>query len=193
MEPWIWAVLLWLLGMGLAVLEVFLASGSLFALLSVASLIAAVAMGFYQGPVVGTLILVGVFLGVPTVVVLALQFLPKTAMGRRVLLFAPNSKDVLPDDPDKNLLKSLIGRTGRAKSKLLLSGVITVDGRTVDAVSESMPVEVGQMVEVIQVRGRRLVVRPIVEGEASASPPADPLQRVFDDPFDLPRLDSDRP
>ena len=66
---------------------------------------------------------------------------------------APTSEDVLPDDPEKERLKGLIGRTGRAKSKMLLSGVITIDGRTVDAVSESMPVEVGQTVRVVQVRG----------------------------------------
>jgi len=33
----------------------------------------------------------------------------------------------------------------------------------IDAVSESMPVEVGQAVRVVQVRGLRVVVRPIDE------------------------------
>ena len=37
------------------------------------------------------------------------------------------------------------------------------------------------------------MVRPVAEEEASPSPPADPLKQTFDDPFDLPRLDSDRP
>ena len=124
---------------------------------------------------------------------LAFKYWPKTAMGRRLLLSAPKSEDVLPDDPEKERLKGLIGRTGRAKSKLLLSGVVTIDGRTVDAVSESMPIEVGQTVQVVQVRGHRVVVRPVAEEEPPAPPPADPLQRTYDDPFDLPRLDSDRP
>ena len=123
--------------------------------------------------------------GLPTAIVLAFKYLPKTAMGRRLLLMAPKSEDVLPDDPEKERLKSLIGRTGRAKSKMLLSGVITIDGRTVDAVSESMPVEVGQTVRVVQVRGHRVVVRPVDE-EPAAAPPADPLQRTYDDPFELP-------
>ena len=110
-----------------------------------------------------------------------------------MLLVAPRSEDVLPDNPDKELLKGLVGRTGKAKSKLLLSGVITIDGRTLDAVSESMPVEVGQTVLVLQVRGHCVVVRPVTGDEPSVSPPVDPLQRNYDDPFDLPRLDSDRP
>ena len=67
---------------------------------------------------------------------------------------------------------------------MLLSGVIVIDGHTVDAVSESMPIEVGQAVRVVQVRANRVVVRPV--DEASAAPPIDPLQRTFDDPFDTP-------
>jgi membrane-bound ClpP family serine protease len=193
MDPWIWAVLLLMLGIGLAVMEVFFTSAGILAVLSAMSLLAAVVMGFYQGPLAGALILVGVVVGLPVVIVLAFQYWPKTAMGRRVLLMAPNSEDVLPDDPDKEMLKGLIGRTGRAKSKLLLSGVITIDGRTVDAVSESMPVEVGQTVRVVQVRGLRVVVRPVAEDEPPASPPTDPLRENYDDPFEIPPLDSDRP
>jgi membrane-bound ClpP family serine protease len=166
-------------------MEVFFASAGLLAFLAAAAVVAAVVMGFQQSLLAGTLILLGAIAGLPTVIVLALKLLPKTAMGRRLLLFAPKSEDVLPDDPEKQRLKGLIGRTGRAKSKMLLSGVITIDDRTVEAVSESMPIEIGQAVRVVQVRGQRVVVRP-VEGESSAAPPADPLQQTYDDPFDLP-------
>lgn len=193
MDPWIWAILLLVLGTGLAVMEVFFPSAGILGFLSALSLVAAVVMGFYQSPLAGALTLMGVIVGLPIVIVLAFKYWPKTAMGRRLLLGVPTSKDVLPEDPNKEWLTSLVGRTGRAKSKLLLSGVITIDGRTVDAVSESMPVEVGQTVLVLQVRGHRVVVRPVAEDESSASPPADPLQRNYDDPFDLPRLDSNRP
>jgi membrane-bound ClpP family serine protease len=190
MEPWVWAILLLALGTGLAVSEVFFPSAGILGFLSAVSLVAAVVMGFYQGSLAGVLVLVAVIVGLPVVIVLALQYWPKTAMGKRILLIGPRSEDVLPADPDKKRLKSLIGHTGRAKSKLLLSGVITIDGRTVDAVSESMPIEVGQTVQVIQVRGLRVVVRPVTEGEPVAPPPSDPLRQNYDDPFDLPRLDS---
>ncbi len=108
-------------------------------------------------------------------------------MGRRILLIAPTSEEVLPNDPQKGEPQRphRAGPAG-AKSQLLLSGVITIDGRTIDAVSESMPVEVGQTVQVIQVRGHSVVVRPVAEGDSAAKPPADPLQRAYDDPFELP-------
>ncbi len=182
---WIWAILLLVLGAGLALLEVFFPSAGILGFLSVTAVLGAIVMGFYQGSVTGITILLVALIGLPAIIVMAFKYWPKTAMGKRVLLMAPTSEDVLPDDPEKERLKSLIGRTGRAKSKMLLSGVITIDGRTIDAVSESMPVEVGQAVRVVQVQGLRVVIRPIDE-ESAVAPPPDPLQRTYDDPFELP-------
>jgi membrane-bound ClpP family serine protease len=185
MHLWIWAVLLLVLGAGLAVMEIFFPSAGLLGFLSAVALLAAVVMGFYQGPVTGVFILLGAVVGMPAVIVLGFKYWPKTAMGRRVLLGAPTSDEVLPTHADKEFLKGLVGRVGRAKSKMLLSGVITIDGRTIDAVSESMPIEVGQAVQVVQVRGHGVVVRP-AEEEPAAETPVDPLQRTFEDPFELP-------
>jgi len=185
MEPWVWAILLLILGAAFAVMEVFVTTAGILAFLSLAAVVAAVVMGFNQGPVTGILILFGAIIGMPTSIILAFKYLPKTPMGRRMLLMAPKSEDVLPDDPEKERLKGLLGRTGRAKSPMLLSGVITIDGHTVEAISESMPIEVGQTVRVVQIEGHRVVVRPMDE-EAPVLPPVDPLKRSFDDPFDLP-------
>ncbi len=186
MVPWIWPILLLVLGIGLAILEVFFPSAGILGFLAASSLLAAVVMGFYYNPLAGSLILLAVVVGLPGVLVLAFRYWPKTAMGRRILLTAPTSEEVLPEDPKKALLKNLVGRTGKAKSQLLLSGVITIDGRTLDAVSESLPIEAGQVVRVVGVRGHSLVVRPATEEEAAAPPAPDPLQRVYDDPFELP-------
>jgi membrane-bound serine protease (ClpP class) len=185
MDPWIWAVLLLGLSAGLAVLEVFFPSAGILGFLSAASAIAAIVMGFYQGPWVGTLSVLAVITGLPTLLVIAFKYWPQTPMGRRMILMAPTSEEVLPDNPEKERLKSLIGRTGTTKTKLLLSGMVTIDGQNLDAVSESQPIEVGQTVRVIQVRSNRLVVR-LVEKE-TAPPPVDPLQQAYDDPFDLPK------
>ena len=117
---------------------------------------------------------------------LGFKYWPKTAMGRRVLLMAPDQRGCPARRPREGTSsKALSAGAGRAKSKMLLSGVIIIDGRTVDAVSESMPIEVGQAVRVVQVRGHAVVVRPVDE-EPPADPPVDPLKRTFDDPFDLP-------
>jgi len=185
-QPWVWAVLLLVLGMGLAVLEVFFTSAGILGFLAATSLIGAVLMGFKQGPATGLMILVVTILGLPTVVVVAFKWWPYTSMGRRVMLFAPKSDEVLPDDPQKEFLKTLVGRVGQARSKMLPSGVITIEGRNVDAISEGMPIEVGQRIRVVQVRGLRVVVRPVDEEtplETSENPLERPVDAVVPDPF----------
>ena len=89
--------------------------------------------------------------------------------------------------PRRDHLKGLVGQVGHAKSKMLPSGMITIEGRTIDAMSEGMPIEPGEAVRVIEVRGTRVVVRPL--SEESPSPTADdimrrPIDSVASDPFE---------
>jgi membrane-bound ClpP family serine protease len=191
MEPWVWPVLLLVLGLGLAVLEVFFASAGILAFFSAACLLAAIFLGFRQGPVMGLVVLGIVVVGAPTIIILAFRWWPYTSMGKQVLLEAPTAKDVLPDDPERHQLKSMIGHIGRAACPMLPGGVVSVDGRTVDAVSEGTAIELGQRVRVVKVEANRLVVRPI-EGESLSESAENPLERPIDDiddPFDDARLD----
>jgi hypothetical protein len=81
----------------------------------------------------------------------------------------------------------MVGQVAETRCKMLPGGAILLDGKTVDAVSEGMPIEKGQLVRVIEVKGGRVVVRP-VEGETSRQSPQDPLENPVDtivpDPFD---------
>jgi membrane-bound ClpP family serine protease len=189
MDFWIWAILLLAVGLGLAVLEVFFPSAGVLAFLSAAAMLGAIILGFKQGPAAGVAILATAVVLVPAIVVLAFKVWPHTSMGRQVLLQAPSAEDVLPDDPDRRRLKKLIGQIGRAKCTMLPGGVIAIDGRNVDAVSEGMAIETGQLVRVIKVQANRVVVRP-VEGEQFSKPAENPLERPIDsivtDPFDEP-------
>ncbi len=182
-EPWVWAVLLLVLGLGLACLEVFIPSGGILAFLSASAIVAATVMGFWHGSTAGFAILAVTVVGLPIVIVTALKYWPKTAIGRRILLMVPSSKDVLPDGARAGRLKSLVGQVARAKCDMLPGGAIVIDGRTIDAVSEGMPIEAGEMVRVIEVRGYRVLVRRI-EGELPSESAQDPLMRPVDDPFE---------
>ena len=190
LAPWAWAILLLLVGLALVVLEVFIPSGGILGFLAACSIIAAVAVGFMDGrPWVGFAILITAVFGIPIAVVLALHWWPRTPLGRRMLLGAPTDGEVLPDSARRRKLKALIDQVGVAKSKMLPSGAVTIDGRTIDAVSEGMPIDAGQRVRVIDVHGNRVVVRP-VDDEPSSSADADPLSRPIDavglDPFEDP-------
>jgi membrane-bound serine protease (ClpP class) len=186
MDYWVWAVLLLVLGLGLGIMEVFFTSAGLFAFLSAASIVVSVILAFQQGPVAGFVILTLAMIGLPTVVVLAFKYWPKTSFGRRVLLSAPTSEEVLPEDQGKEYLKTLLGKTAKAKSKLLPSGVVVVEGRNIEAVSEGMPIEAGQELRIVQIRGKRVVVRPIeldVPMETAEDPMRRPIDAILEDPF----------
>jgi membrane-bound ClpP family serine protease len=194
MDYWALALLLLTLGLGLAILEVFFPSGGILGFLCIVSTVAAVVLGFKSGPGMGVLILLTAVIGLPVVVVAALNWLPETPFGRQLILKVPVSDDVLPVDEEKENLKALVGRIGQARCRMLPAGAIKIDGRTIDAVSEGMVVEEGQRVRVMQVRGNRVVVRPVDDDESP--PPADtgdPLSRPIDSlGLDHP-FDSDEP
>jgi membrane-bound serine protease (ClpP class) len=188
--PWAWALVFLAAGLALALLEVFVPSGGILGFLAASSIVAAVVMGFTDPhPWVGFVILGTAVVGLPSVVVLALHWWPHTPVGRRMLLGVRRREDVLPDSARQRSLKELVDRVGHAKSKMLPSGAITIDGRTIDAVSEGMPIDIGQRVRVVEVRGNRVVVRP-VDDEAPSEEDPDPLARPIDslglDPFEDP-------
>ena len=126
-------------------------------------------------------------IGVPCLIALGFRWWPHTYVGRQVLLEAPRAEDVLPDEAQRRQLKGLVGRLGRAKCRMLPSGVVNVDGQTLDATSEGMVIEAGQTVRVIKIESNRLMVRA-VEGEIPTSTAENPLERPIDsiatDPFE---------
>ena len=105
------------------------------------------------------------------------------------MLRAPTSEDVLPRGSREQLLKNLVGRQGVAKTIMLPAGAVTIENRTIDAVSEGMVIEAGQPIRVIDVRGNRVVVQPIEDVQGDEKPDdVDPLSMSFDsfglEPFD---------
>jgi membrane-bound ClpP family serine protease len=161
LDPLFWSVLLLLLGLLLVLAEVFVPSGGVLGLLSITSLVASICLAFYhRGIEVGLIFLSVTAVLVPTVLVLAFRYWPQTPMGRRLLLDVPRGEEQLPDTPQRRALRQMVGKLGVAKTVMLPSGAVTVDGQTIDALSEGMPIEAGQRVRVIEVRGNRVVVRP---------------------------------
>ncbi|MDY0165452.1 MAG: NfeD family protein [Thermoguttaceae bacterium] len=182
MDPWIWAVCLIVLGLGLAVLEVFFPSAGVLGFLAACSILGGILLGYLHGAATGTILLLISIAGLPGTLVLALKYWPHTAVGRRVLLTAPTREEVMPVDPELQRLRAMIGQVGQAKCDMLPAGAIMLDGRTIDAVSEGMPVDAGQRVRIVEVRGNRVVVRP-VDDEVPTPEVASPLERPIDDPF----------
>ena len=173
MDPLVWSIVLMLFGLALVMLEVFLPSGGILGFLSISSLAAAIILAFYHhGAQVGFVFVLVTAVAVPAVVVVAFKWWPHTPMGKRLLLDLPKSDEVLPDSPLRRTLRQLEGKVGVAKSVMLPSGAVSIDGMTVDATSEGMPIEAGQRVRVIAVHGHRVLVRP-----ADDEPPPPPRKQ----------------
>lgn len=170
MDPLAWSVLLLVLGLALVCLEVFVPSGGVLGFLALGSLVAGIVLAFYhRGAQVGLLFLLVTAVAVPVAVMFAFRYWPKTPMGRRILLGVPSAEEVLPDSPQRQKLRQLVGKLGVAKSLMMPSGAVEIGGQTIDALSEGMPIEKGQRVKVIEVRGTRVLVRPTDEDEPVAS------------------------
>jgi membrane-bound ClpP family serine protease len=191
MEPLVWAALLLLLGMLLVMLEVFVPTAGVLGFLSVASILAGIGLAFYNGGLtVGFGFLFGTAVVLPIVLALAFRWFPETPVGRRLLPGLPTSEEVLPDNEERRTLRGLLGKVGQAKSAMLPSGAIVVEGRIINAVSEGLPIEAGQNVRVIEVRGGRVVVRPLEEGESTQpKPPPSSADDILSRPIDTLGID----
>jgi membrane-bound ClpP family serine protease len=181
-----WAILLFLLGLALLVLEFFVPSGGALAVMCALSFLAAIIAGFFAGPWTGAIVLLTVCLVVPTACGAAVRWWPDTAIGKMILVERPRSSDeVLPETVAYRGLRDLVGRRGRAKGLMLPSGLVMIDGKTYDAVSEGMPIEPGEQIIVVHISTQRLVVRPdhTIQAELAQAPPSNPAVRNPNEPL----------
>ncbi len=160
-----WAIALLLLGLCMMILEVFVPSGGVLSFLALALIIAAVVVAFMDGFKSGTIMLMTVAICVPILIWSAVQLWPHTPIGKLILTKRPaHPDDVLPKTEAYFGLNDLIGKRGVAISKMLPGGLVMIAGRKYDALSNGLAIERDQVVQVIDVRTNRIIVRPS-EGE----------------------------
>ncbi|MEX0820490.1 MAG: NfeD family protein [Pirellulaceae bacterium] len=180
MEPIAWSICLLIAAVALIALELFIPSGGLLGFLSAIAVLAAIIVGFTAGPRTGLLVIVLTLVIIPCVLASAVRWWPQTPIGRLILIARPEDPDdVLPETEEYRGLKSLIGKVGKSKSKMLPSGAIVIEGRTYDAVSEGMAIDAGVPVKIIAVRTNRIVVRPTDESATA------PIAALADDASDV--------
>ncbi|TWT88743.1 hypothetical protein Mal64_22310 [Pseudobythopirellula maris] len=170
------ATLLMIIGSLLIVAEVFFPSGGVLGLFAGLSLVASVYYAYLSGGIFRGVLFAGMeAIVVPTAVYAAFTYLPYTPLGKLLLGSAPTSDEVRNDDARH----ALEGRIGLAKSKMLPSGVIEIDGERLDAISQGQAIDPGQAVKVIEVRGNRIMVRRAEQSELATAEETsvDPLAR----------------
>lgn len=192
MEPVYWSILLVMIGLVLVMLEVFIPSGGILGFLAIASMLAGVVLAFYHYPAkpwIGVGLLAVALVGLPGCLIVALHYFPNTPLGRRIVLRIPLSEEVLPDRDRQREKDLLVGKQGLAKTKMLPGGVVSIEGRSIDALSEGMPIEPGEPIVVVEVRGNVVVVRRVDTDAPTLIATADPENDVLNKPLEELGLD----
>lgn len=160
MSPLTWAFILLIGAFLLLVVEMFVPSHGIIGVLAAVCVAGAVIAGFYQGAAWGVLMLAISAVSVPLAIWAVFSYWPQTAIGQRILIKLPESpEEVLPESYRDN--RRLIGKIGVSKTKMLLSGAIQINGKLYDAVSEDLPIEPEQEVQVVAIKMNRIIVRAL--------------------------------
>lgn len=149
-------LLIAVVGLALLVAEVALVS---FGALSVASgiaLISAVFLAFQESQAFGIAMLVGEAIAAPLVLTYAFRLLPKTRLGRAILLEAP-APGATPAASDPGIAP-LLHKHGVTLSALRPAGFARIEGQRIDVVTRGEMLEEGCPVRVVDVSGNRVVV-----------------------------------
>lgn len=151
-------IILFAAGLILLAVEAFLIPGfGIAGLAGLAAIFASIVLS-YSSSTAG-LISLNAALGVTILVAaLAWRYIRKTSTWRRLILSTSLRREDADDDSGR---QGLVGKAGRALTPLRPAGIVEIDGKRVDVVTEGGFVARGTTVEVISVQGNRVVVRPI--------------------------------
>jgi membrane-bound ClpP family serine protease len=173
----VYAIVLLIAGLIILVLEVFVPSGGFLAVTTTVVLIlsacCAFAAWFEEHPAVWWTYCAMLVLLIPTTLGSTLYVLPRTSVGKKVLLEAPELAQVEPFVDETARLEKLVGRRGLAQTLLNPGGMVLIDGERLHAFSEGILIEPQTEVEVLEIRGTRLLVGPVDESDAAGDQVAD--------------------
>lgn len=161
MDMWlVWSLVLFVLGLLIVAIEVFLPSGGLLGIIAATCLIGSLVCAYQIDGTTMAILAAVETVCVPAVIVLAFKILPKTAFGRQLFLGPP--ADASPGAPSlpagTSDLDSLLNQVGLVVAALRPSGTVDFNGRRVSVVSDGVSIAKGATVRVIEVEGNRVVV-----------------------------------
>ena len=82
-------------------------------------------------------------------------------------------------------MDQLIGQRGIANTNLLPSGLITINGEKIDAVSTGMPIDAGSQITVVKIDTGHVQVRELSKDELEATDPPQPSSpKILEDSLD---------
>ena len=160
------AICLLVVAFGLVMAEIGIPSFGLFSLLAAGAYAWALVEAFAQNKTFGwSFVGLGVVL-LPVAIGLGLKLLPKTPMGRRLILPVPNSEEIKHGSRPESV-HDLEGKAGVALTDLRPTGIARIDGERIDVVAGGKFILKGSNLVVSTIQGNRIVVEERQESKES--------------------------
>ena len=140
-------------------IEFFLPTGGLLAIMCVLSAIASVVLGFFHSPTLGMSLLALYSVAAPFMVVFGLRMATRSPMGRRMVLSAEDPARTSGSASDQASALPAVGTRGTAITSLRPGGFARFEGRRIDATAEGGLIEAGTEIEVVSLRDGQIRVR----------------------------------
>ncbi len=153
------SLLLGVAAFGIFMIEFFLPTGGLLAIMCVLSAIASVVLGFFHSPTLGMSLLALYSVAAPFMVVFGLRMATRSPMGRRMVLSAEDPARTSGSASDQASALPAVGTRGTAITSLRPGGFARFEGRRIDATAEGGLIEAGTEIEVVSLRDGQIRVR----------------------------------
>lgn len=158
----IFAIVLLVVSLALLLAEVFIPSGGLILVMAIVSLVGSIWFAYrawWDDPVLWWAYIASIVIVVPASVGGLLYWFPRTTMGKRILLEAPDLADLSGYNEEQAQLQQLVGKTGKSLTLMNPGGMVLVNGGRYHSESQGLMIEPGEPIEVVGISGNRLVVR----------------------------------
>ncbi|MCG8409137.1 MAG: hypothetical protein MI923_28370 [Phycisphaerales bacterium] len=167
MDSWlIWSLILFAVGLVFVATEVIVPSGGLLGLVALICLAGSLASAYQVSSGTGATMMVIEVICVPAVCLFVFKYLPKTTLGKQLILSPPKQKSGSPPQGPASPVSTsphekLMGKEGVIVTDLRPSGTMEIDGRRMSVVSEGEAIDTGCRAKVVMVEGNRIVVEAV--------------------------------
>ncbi|HBV66697.1 MAG TPA: hypothetical protein DEF45_27195 [Rhodopirellula sp.] len=167
--------------------EFLLPTGGLLGAIALAALTASLVFAFKFSTLAGICVSAFIAISSPFFIMFLIRIWPNTPVGKRML----NLKRGQTIQPPRKKTNSgtpfdqLTGQRGIANTNLLPSGLVTINGEKIDAVSTGMPIDAGSQITVVKIDTGHVQVRELSKDELKATEPPEPSSpQILEDSLD---------
>ena len=160
-------LILYLVGAGLLVAEIFIPSHGILTVAGLGVFGTAIYFTYHENTTAGHVSVILSLIFLPTMGFLSIKYWHRTPVGKRIS--PPNPVVTAADTGDwEAKLSPYIGKVGRSLSQLRPVGTCEFDGERLECIAEMGVIDRDQRVKAIAVRGRNLSVAPTDDTPATA-------------------------